>query len=514
MVSKVQPLGLEADASLGFKDRLKIPFASPADYPELGGVADGVTDSTAAWQAAFDTGLTVWGPPGRWYVTDQVLLQNGQVLQGAGRMSCVFVVDAAFNMSASGVIRPGSGEPGAQVYDVGFEFEQPDFEGMTRGDLIQYPPAIDGENIPRHVIDRVRITLGWDGIDATGNTGGCYHGFIESGCFNKSLAYDGAIDFLSLDRLHHWPFSITDPESPLGAIFVDGNTIALECGLVESAVFGVVQSFRGKVNLLSSAGTTITQQSILSLSLDGDGSDMEIAGGRWYIGTVYATRTDAPTTSPIRATGGHTTFGNATLNGEPSADLATVDGPNARVDFMGGYMRHLNPVYSAASATNGAQVNLHGVNLSPPQAARTRGFLYSDASSRMNIRGCTFEPRTAGTGPGVELGNPNDWHDGDNDLGGWGVITPPGALTVVPSADPFRFPDTGEVVAIGSGTFGSAFVTRAGDVRKMYFPSGGTVANGGSFKLDGNADFVTGNGGTLTVLCTGADFIELSRSER
>lgn len=513
MVSKVQPLGLEADASLGFKDRLKIPFASPADYPELGGVADGTTDSTAAWQAAADTGLTVWGPPGRWYVTDQVLLQNGQVLQGAGRMSCVFVVDAAFNMSASGVIRPGTGEPGAQVYDVGFEFEQPDFEGMTRADLIQYPPAIDATNLPRHVIDRVRVTLGWDGIDAQGNVGGCYHGFIEGGCFNKTLQYDGAIDFVSLDRLHHWPFDATDPDTPLGGLLVDGNAIALECGLVESAVFGVVQSYRGKVNILSTAGATITQQSILSLSLDGDGSDMTIAGGRWYIGTVYATRTDAPTTSAITATAGQTTIGNGTLIGEPSADLVTVNGADARVDFEGGSFRHLNPAYSAVRVVNGG-ASVHGVYLDPPQAARTEGFLISETGARLDVRGCVFEPRTTGTGPGVEFGNPADWHDGANDMGGWGVVTPPGGLTVVPSADPFAFPDTGNVVAIGAGTFGSAFVTRAGDVRHMYFPSGGTVANGGSFKLDGNADFVTGNGGTLTVLCTGADFIELSRSER
>lgn len=422
MTSKVQPLGLEANASLGFKDRLKIPFASPADYPELGGVADGVTDSTAAWQAAADTGLTVWGPPGRWYVTDQVVLQNKQVLQGAGRTSCVFVMDGSFNLSASGVVRLGTGEPGAQIYDVGFEFGQPSFEGMTRANLIQYPPAIDAKNIPRHVIDRVRITLGWDGIDATENTGGCYHGFIESGCFNKSLTYDGGLDFVSLDRLHHWPFGASNPASPLGALMVDGQAIALECGLVESAAFGVVQSFKGRVVITAAASATSTTQSIGLLAMDGDGADLSVAGGNWSIGGGYTSKSIAPTTNPITISDDAVvSFSNFYGAVSCQAHMVVVS-DDARATFTGGRLLHVDKDFSAIKQLGGTVI-VNSVDLALSEEIRTVGYIDSDAGVLI-VNACSSTPTGAGSGPIIKADAGVTTVVSDNSFDDWSIDIP------------------------------------------------------------------------------------------
>jgi hypothetical protein len=194
---------------------------------DFGAVGDGVTDDTAAIQAAINTGKNVYVQNGNYKITNALTITTKcQRIYGDSRENTNFVVDTTFNMSALGVIVFASGESGPVLDSIGIKFTQPNT--AIRANLIQYPAAIYAVAQPRFIITQVRITDAWNGINMTGNSGGVFIDILEMSAFNIGISIDGAYDIVRINNFHFWPFGLTGNQRE--SIFYASPTKAFSIG--------------------------------------------------------------------------------------------------------------------------------------------------------------------------------------------------------------------------------------------------------------------------------------------
>ena len=136
-----------------------------ADVREWGAV-EGTTNDTTAINAALLASSNVYLPPGTWHVTDMLTCHGTGTFAGPGTIT-VGAATNDFNLSAIGVIQAGTTgtQPGCTINIAGVQFYQPSFSGMTVSNIVQYPPAINADNIhevlarhrPRRLADHQRL---------------------------------------------------------------------------------------------------------------------------------------------------------------------------------------------------------------------------------------------------------------------------------------------------------------------------------------------------------------------
>ena len=258
-------------------------------------------------------------------ITNLLTLNRGQRLSGDGRNKSVFEATNAFNMSALGVIRLSDGEPGAELYDVGISFGQ-NTDETIRANVVQYPPAIYAAAAPRFIVDRVKISSAWDGIDATGNIGGARIGFCRLGALNEDVR-PGWRPGLRPHR-HHSFLVLWLCRYPAYTIpfTKDGATVALHMGRVDGCNINRRASFHGKI--VYDSVPSVISNSINALAMDGDNARLIVLGrdhvdqlhvldqgrgdialnrGVWAAGCSSPTyhAQEAGTTTKIVVTGGH-----------------------------------------------------------------------------------------------------------------------------------------------------------------------------------------------------------------
>lgn len=384
---------------------------------------DGVTDDTAKWAQAIATGKHLYWPPNSpSFVTDKVTLQNGQILQGSGRTSSYFVIDGTFNLAATSVLQLGTGEPGAQAFDIGFQFAQAD--QAVRANVTAYPPAIDGSDIPRFVIDRIRIEGAYDGIKATGNAGGCYIGFIEVGSLRRGLDVDGALDFIHGGHWHFWPFGMSSKTNLL-TVYYDGVGEAASVGLADGFEVDSISTFRQKINVTASASSSIPLQ-IGRLQLDGDGARLIVAGGRVLASLSYSTKTSASSAATVDVSGGICILSSHVCSSNSAGYELRASGGTLIAN--GGEISSINPAATMARVDAGT-LTLDGVRIKPSASAYSQPHVIQ-AAGALKVKNCNWAAAGAGTGIAVFYvsdGAANECHG--NDFGGW-QYGPPASMTL------------------------------------------------------------------------------------
>ena len=204
-------------------------YADTVSVKDFGAVGDTLTDDTAAFQAAINTGKSVYVPTGQYRLSNAVAFPTpGQMIYGDGRTKSVFYIDNisySFNMSAAGVFVFTSGEPGPSIRDVGISFEQPDT--AVRANLLSYPPAIYAQSTPRFQLLNMRITRAITGIDMRGNSGGAVIQGMEMSAFSLGINIDGSLDTVRIDSLQYWPFGLSGNQS---SVFFDASNVGITCG--------------------------------------------------------------------------------------------------------------------------------------------------------------------------------------------------------------------------------------------------------------------------------------------
>ena len=345
---------------------------------DFGAVGDGVTDDTAAIRAAVATQKPVIVPTGAYLVKDMITLNNGQIMQGDGETKSRLIIPSDFNLSALGVVRLGTAEPGAILRDIGFEFEQPTTAGTTRANLIQYPPAVYAVGVPRFLIDNVRWSRAWIGLNMTGNSGGAYIGRVDSCAFNYGLAIDGSLDFVHIESWHNWPFGAST--EPLVSVFGDGSTIAAQIGHCDGLAIDKLASFTGKV-VITDPGPTIIPNEIGVLQLDGNGSRLVVSGGLTNIGQLYTTK-GFPLDPTIHITGGSTTISLANIaGGEANNQVLVEDG----VLRLNGGEQFQNRTDTVAGKVSGGLLEIRDMSLRWPNVGRSSPFYEQTGTGSLRL---------------------------------------------------------------------------------------------------------------------------------
>ena len=195
-----------------------------ADYLTPAMVA--ANDCTAAINAALATGHPVRLLPGPMRVTGALNCStNGQRIMGHGRTVSVIMVDAAFNVSAAGMVVALCGEPGPEFCDFSVQGAQPDTADYTA--LVKYPPAFLIKDTPRCRFTNIRILACYDGIDFAGNSGGVYVDGLETSCLSKNVHIDGSIDSMRFLNWHCFPTGLSTAQQ---IIFNSANCYGLHSG--------------------------------------------------------------------------------------------------------------------------------------------------------------------------------------------------------------------------------------------------------------------------------------------
>jgi hypothetical protein len=378
-----------------------------------GATGDGTTDDTAALLAAIATGHSVALPKGRYKVTDLLALSTGQDMFGEGRTDSVFVIEDDFNMSALGVVRVASSEPGGGLRNLGFEFDQ-DNDNTVRASVIAYPPAIYAVAVPRFEVREVRISGAYKGIVATGNSGGAFLRDIECGAIHTGLHIDGALSFMHIEAWHSWIFGWTG--AAYEGIWSDGETVAVRLGRVDGIDAGSIAAFRSKVVIDGATFGLISR-----LELDDKYARLEMSNGNLMVGSMYSTSSAADDYA-VTLTGGYLAVGSfysTCINIAAATSQFKVTGGSAV--FSGGIARSFQPDQRVFEVTGG-DLTVSGVAFPATNTTRTVPMI-EQSGGRITVVGCSA-PTGGGTGDFIKIATDGGHIVSGNNANGWTVDLP------------------------------------------------------------------------------------------
>lgn len=423
LVGTKYPLATTAARALGDSLADRMPSIWDFYRPELG---DTTEDWSPQLNRAAQTDHDVYVPTARMpqgYTLRAPVTQNagGQMYygdttgtgEGAGSE---FNILPDFPLGAAGVviIPPNLTERGAGLSDIGFRFTQPDT--AVRADLIQYPPALYARNVARmRLIGRNTVYLGWKGFDLLGNNGGLEIGHLRMGCFSKGLAIDGAYDKITVGSIELWPYGCggVGESEGLYSIYCDGVALGLDIGRVDGFSAALIATFKQRIRLHLAEGEMAGSHgfgTIAQLHLDGTYGRLEVSGGRWAVGSWYAT-TAIGEDFAIRQTGGVLSLGPSsivsgagTLTGQP---LMQVTG--GKLIYFGGGQHEQVTLNAPLLRQTGGDVMWFGGDIIAADQARTAAFFHT-SGGRITLKNPRFDAAGEGSGQTVLIEN-DDWHD-------------------------------------------------------------------------------------------------------
>ena len=207
--------GTPARALVATPDVAAAEAAGPVSTAALGARCIGPAfDDTAAFQAAIDTGHTVYAPAlgGQCHITHALVMRTpGQIFHGDGRARTKIVIDPGF--TGEGVFVAKTGEPGPVWRDFSVSFVQPDTD--DRAKLTRYPPAFSALNTPRFQMEQLGCYGASTCVDMKGNSGGAIIADLQMSAFNTGIDIDGSLDTIRISHLHWFPFNLSEKQLTL-----------------------------------------------------------------------------------------------------------------------------------------------------------------------------------------------------------------------------------------------------------------------------------------------------------
>ena len=210
--------------------------AGPVSTAALGARCIGPAfDDTAAFQAAIDTGHTVYAPAlgGQCHITHALVMRTpGQIFYGDGRARTKIMINPGF--AGEGVFVAKTGEPGPVWRDVSVSFAQADTD--DRAKLTRYPPAFFVPDTPRFEMEHLGCYVATRCVDMKGNSGGATISDLQMSAFEVGIDIDGSLDTVRVIDPHWWPFGLSNGQQ---TIFMDQGPrrpIALNVGRMDDLI--------------------------------------------------------------------------------------------------------------------------------------------------------------------------------------------------------------------------------------------------------------------------------------
>jgi hypothetical protein len=346
----------------------------------------------------------------------------GQIISGDGRTKSVFLADDLnydFNLADTAVLVFTPSEPGPTLRDIGIQFAQP--VTSNRASLINYPPAIYAQAVPRFTIQNCRITQGMTGIDMRLNSGGATIDGLEMSCYNFGVRIDGALDTVRILRLQYWPFEIAG--TPNQSIFFDSTNRGVVSGRCDDLKINSCLFINGGIQLeLQTTASGTTFGAVTDTDFDNFAS-LSMAGGNMNTVACYFTVGDA-TYSPIIISDGYLRVDSCQFEAAVVVNNAFIrQSGNSYVQLVNSLFRNSGPgggYYSMSAGTaiiNGNQF-IVGANQTWSNP------LIGVAGGRCTFVNNRSVDKGAGSGNLIAISS-NNWHVITDNAGvGWGYSYP------------------------------------------------------------------------------------------
>jgi len=403
---------------------------------DKGGVCDGATDDSAAFQAAVNTGKRVRliGSAGNTpYIKSAITFSTpGQIIEGDGIAFTQVIVDSAFNLAAQGVFIVATGEPGPEFRDLWIKHAQPDTN--VYANLIAYPPSVYMQGQPRVRFSRVRISNAKTCIDARGNSGGSNFIDCELSHYDYGIRLDGSVDTIKIINPHFWSFGNSG-----------GNMTANQLQLYQLATNIAIDSGRCDdlkiISGLSICGLGMNFYQGAIGSTFGSVSDWDFDsfnGIKMSAGDIRVSNSDfthnVGAYQAVAWTGGHLTIVNPTmLLASSTTTSLSFNSSNSipnRVSIIGGRIdvgTNDQTLISETVTTGGLFLDILGVQFSGlPQNSSPANPIVKINSGHINFQGNTALDKGTGTGNLIAITS-DDYHIiKGNQFMGWGASLPSG----------------------------------------------------------------------------------------
>lgn len=393
---------------------------------QAGAVGDGSTDDTAAMRRALESGRNVFIETGNFYVTNTLRIEKAfQRVIGDGRGKTSIIVDAAFNMSGAGVFKIEKSF--VTIQDLAIKFDQSGVS--TRAQLRQYPPAVFMVDQTRVRLTGLRFEAAFEGVRATGNTGGAILNDIECGCLSTGFRFGGALDSVEMRNCRVWPYEFAG-NSALMAIYSDGNTVGFRIGQVDDLKMTNITPFRGKMifeGTLNDEGIMeVPFGTIQGLGLDGSSSGIIFEAGEIAISSLYATTNIANDTF-ITVNGGFLALSDFNFEVGPLANvpMVHVNGNGATCMIQNG-----RAVFASTPSAEGFRVTAGKMSVSSVRAqlnantTRTAPVIRQIGGQLVAYGNIANSPAAGVTGPFIRMATNGDHVVMGNHSSGWGMELP------------------------------------------------------------------------------------------
>lgn len=436
--------------------------ADVANVLDFGADPTGATDSSAAFNAAIASfpynNATVYIPAGRYTLLNAVNMGASCVICGAGRNSTVLQIPATFNMSALGVFvmlsdPAHTGTP--TIKDLWIRFAQPNFAGMTRANLIQYPPAVykaAASATGRPNFENLMISSAWIGFYL--DNCAAYLDNIYMSAFSYGFQWSATtptLDCCRVSNIHFWGFDFIST-SPLGQLFMDGTTNCAWFGRIDGLY---LLNFFSESSIItvdcgpSPAGGYYFFQNI---GLDGPGRMVLNSNINLNIDSISNSRgnTAVYTAPGITVNGGRNVIDNSYL-ASSNASIPMISVQGGSLQYIGGtacWVETDTPFMTCSSGT----LEVHDVTFATHLATpRTTPIISQTGTGYVEVIGCRFAnfPTSSVAMVGVTT-SANAFIDANN----WGTTPGPSSSIRLPN-DYVTF-SSGNRIICGDGSLATA----------------------------------------------------------
>lgn len=384
------------------------------------------SDDTTIINNALATGEPVYFPHTNsgYLVTDAIKpTRAGQPMFGDDRCGSFFVVPSTFNMAAQGVIACATGEPGFTWRQMGMRFQQLDSASLAS--MVHFPPAIYAVNQPRFKIAECAITNAWTGINMTGNSGGASIDDLQISTYSDAIDIDGSLDIVRINRLHAWPFGMTQNQMQAYWQGASGIRSGRCDGLYLESCLLICKN---QLTLYgSAAGQTFGSAS--DCDFDSYGSLNMSAGIFSVSGGGFSGAVDAPL---IKLSGGKLRVYGSYLGRGCSGSTALVEiGPNyPNLKMISCDFESAGADVSSINAKAGTIQLSHNFFDRTPNVAYTAPTVVASWPSRMSAEGNRGNDKGIGDGVFFQI-NTDEWHRIiGNTAPGWRSVFPPAGVGI------------------------------------------------------------------------------------
>lgn len=491
-------------------------------------------DVQPALQKALNTGQTVNLARRNYLVLrESIMKTRGQIIQGQGRGNATNIYTTPSWVGGSAMLRTdhatffNTGAEGPAFRDFYMRVFQPEVgAGLTGGaittalaSLVQIS-CIDIRDTIAVRAEHMMLGACIRGIDARGATGMGVFTDIKGSNFNATIDIDGALDTVTINDIHDFPYAITANQYALIHQVADGirlgkmddikinggMSIASSTGI--HAITGIARTYAA--DGYTSPGGIATGAivnfnfDILNVGLKNEGGHLSVTGGyNVAIQAIYNTGALTLANGSIlvnsdNAVDNNGSYSYMAMSGMIIDDRGTDFTPihsNGRFTFAGN-----NFVWSQSGNTTKPKVLIDG------GVASVTGNMIDVRGSGTVGASATWLTVSGGATVGVS----------GNVTPGWLNSIPGTPTQSVASADPLPFIETLEpsitVNVTGTTNFGTGTYGYDGQRLTLKIQNGLTIAHGARWLLNGAVNAVLSAGDTISFVSIASQWIETGRT--